>query len=140
MIRGSGDNTVAIEVKSGDGDEIPMAGVEVGKSSRYLGTLHCPHRNGLGYEIDELDSWANDDLNFMHLHVWGMKQLVDVALPFLVASITGYSLTAQFSGQISLAEHDKLIEYLENEDRLRVADVDLYSCYIGQFLLNFSSQ
>lgn len=69
VIRGSGDNTVAIEVKSSDGDEIPMAGVEVGKSSRYLGTLHCPHRNGLGYEIDELDSWANDDLNFMHLHV-----------------------------------------------------------------------
>lgn len=69
-----------------------------------------------------------------------MKQLVDVALPFLVASITGYSLTAKFSGQISLAEHDKLIDYLENEDRLRVADVDFYSCYIGQFPVNFSSQ
>lgn len=135
VIRRSGDNTVAIEVKSGDGDKIPMAGVEVGKSSRYLGALHCPHWNGLGYQIDELDSWANDDLNFMHLHVWGMKQVVDVALPFLVASITGYSLTAKLSGQITMAERDKLIEYLENEDRLRVADVGFSSCCIGQFLV-----
>lgn len=69
-----------------------------------------------------------------------MKQVVDVALPFLVASITGYSLTAKFSGQIILAEHDKLILYLKNEDRLRVADVDFYSCCIGQFLVSFSSQ
>lgn len=65
--------------------------------------------------------------------------MVDVALPFLVTSITGYPLTAKFGGQISPAEHDKLIEYLENEDRLRVADVDFYSCCIGQFLANFSS-
>lgn len=69
-----------------------------------------------------------------------MKQVVDIALPFLVAGITGYHLTAQFSGQITLAEHDKLIDYLENEDRLRVADVDFSSCCIGQFLVNFSLQ
>jgi hypothetical protein len=87
VIRRSGDNTVAIEVKSGDSDQIPMASVKVGKSRRYFGALHCPHRSGLGCEIDELDSWANVDLNFMHLHACGMKQVVDVALPLLVDGI-----------------------------------------------------
>jgi hypothetical protein len=59
--------------------------------------------------------------------------------PYLYWS-TGYTLTAKFSGQIGLAELDKLIEYLENEDRLRVADVDFSSCCIGRFLVNFSLQ
>jgi hypothetical protein len=69
VIGRSCNNTVAIEVKSGDSNQIPMACVEVDKSSRYLGALHSPHRDCLDFRIDELNTWTNEDVDFMHLHV-----------------------------------------------------------------------